>query len=119
MVQRTLRPHGLTWSQVAILEAIVRSGPLNHRMIGKAVARSSGNVTTVVDNLERRGLVRRERDSDDRRCVTVHLTTEGEQVARAILPTYTREVVRLMNALSRDERDTLARLCDTLDKAQE
>lgn len=115
-LQRTLRPHGLTMSQVAILEAIVRHGPLNHRQIGRTVGRSSGNVTTVTDNLERRNLVRRERDKQDRRCVTVHLTPEGEKVTRTILPAYTHEIMRVMAALSKEERDVLARLCDALEK---
>jgi CDP-glucose 4,6-dehydratase len=53
--------------------------------IGAKLLKSSGNVTLVVDNLEKRGLVRRERDSDDRRVVTVRGALENfDDVARAL-----------------------------------
>lgn len=113
-VQRTLRQHGLTPSQLAILELLVRRGPMHHRQIGQWVSRSSGNVTTVVDNLERRGLVRRERSRRDRRCVTVHLTGEGRAVAERVLPTYVEEVNRAMAALDEQGLTELSSLCDVL-----
>lgn len=113
-VQKTLRQYGLTPSQLAILELLVRRGPMHHRQIGQWVSRSSGNVTTVVDNLERRGLVRRERSRRDRRCVTVHLTADGRNIAEKILPTYMKEVGRAMGALDEGKQEELRSLCDLL-----
>lgn len=113
-VQKTLRQYGLTPSQLAILELLVRRGPMHHRQIGQWVSRSSGNVTTVVDNLERRGLVRRERSRRDRRCVTVHLTAEGRNIAEKILPTYMKEVGKAMGALDEGKQEELRSLCDLL-----
>src|SRR5437763_663577 len=58
---------GLTPTQLGILEALLHLGPLGQRTLGAKLLSSGGNITTVVDNLERRGLVRRERRDDDRR----------------------------------------------------
>lgn len=113
-VQRLLRPHNLTPSQLAILELLVRRGPMHHRQIGQWVSRSSGNVTTVVDNLERRNLVRRERSRKDRRCVTVHLTSEGRSTAEKILPAYVEEVSKAMAPLSAAELASLTKLTGAL-----
>src|SRR6478672_962992 len=65
---------GLTWSQFGVLEALLHVGPLCQKDLGEKLLKSTGNITMVVDNLERRGLVRRVRGTQDRRYVTVHLT---------------------------------------------
>src|SRR5579872_514812 len=66
---------GLTHGQFAVLEALFHLGPLNQCDLARKLLRSGGNVTVVVDNLEKRGLVRRERQKDDRRMVVVSLTS--------------------------------------------
>src|SRR5262245_26461965 len=62
---------GLTTSQFGTLEALYHLGPMCQTEIGRKILRSSGNITLVIDNLEKRGLVRRERAEDDRRRVSV------------------------------------------------
>ena len=64
---RHLSSFGLTISQFGVLEALFHLGPLSQKDIGQKILRSSGNITMVIDNLEKRGLVRRERDRQDRR----------------------------------------------------
>src|SRR5512134_1064887 len=59
----------LTWSQFAVLEALYHLGHMTQGEISAKVLKSGSNMTTVIDNLERDGLVRRERDADDRRVV--------------------------------------------------
>ena len=52
----------VTVSQFGVLEALHHLGPLRQGEISAKLLRSGGNITLVVDNLEARGLVRRERD---------------------------------------------------------
>lgn len=47
----------LTVSQFGTLEALLHLGPLNQRTIGEKLLKSGGNVTMVIDNLERCGHV--------------------------------------------------------------
>ena len=53
----------VTISQFGVLEALHHLGPLRQGEISAKLLRSGGNITLVVDNLEVRGLVRRERDA--------------------------------------------------------
>ena len=52
---------GLTTGQFGILEALLHLGPMCQKTIGQKLLRSGGNITLVVDNLEKQGWVRRER----------------------------------------------------------
>jgi MarR family 2-MHQ and catechol resistance regulon transcriptional repressor len=102
---------GLTESQFGVLEAIHHLGPLCQADLGRKILKSGGNMTMVVDNLERRQLVRRERDQKDRRFSTVHLTKEGEQLITSLLPRHVAAIADEFSSLSATEQDELARLC--------
>jgi MarR family 2-MHQ and catechol resistance regulon transcriptional repressor len=68
----------------------------------------------VVDNLERRALVQRERDPADRRYITVHLTAKGRQLIQELFPKVVVNVTREFSLLSPDEQRLLAKLCKRL-----
>ncbi len=55
-IHRHLASVGLTLSQFAVLEALYHLGPLYQREIGQKLLKSSGNITMVIDNLEKRRL---------------------------------------------------------------
>jgi MarR family 2-MHQ and catechol resistance regulon transcriptional repressor len=109
-----MRAAGLTESQFGALEALLHLGPLcQHELAGK-VLKSAGNMTTVVDNLERRGLVERRRDREDRRVVTIHLTDHGRELVRDVFPRVVEVLVDAFSALSAGEQQQLAALCRRL-----
>ena len=118
-LSRALKPHGITLSQLSVMETLRESGPLHQRLIGQKLLRSSGNITTVVENLERRGLVRRKRGVRDRRFVTVHLTASGKALLESILPGWQDEVRQAMGVLSGEDQATLARICESLEETPE
>jgi MarR family 2-MHQ and catechol resistance regulon transcriptional repressor len=109
---------GLTESQIAVLEAIRHLGPLQQGELCRKILRSGSNLTTVVDNLERAGLVRRVRDESDRRIQVVHLTDEGRSLIERALPAHVERITRCMAALQPDEQRELGRLCRKLGRAQ-
>ena len=109
---------GLTESQFGALEALYHLGPLHQRELGAKLLRSSGNVTMVVDNLEKRGLVRRERGVEDRRFVTVHLTDAGRRLIARLFPVHAARITAEMSALTPAEQDELGRLCRKLGKRE-
>jgi MarR family transcriptional regulator, 2-MHQ and catechol-resistance regulon repressor len=113
-LNRLLSEHELTISQFGTLEALLHLGPMGQTEIGTKLLKSSGNITMVVDNLEKRGLVRRERGSSDRRCVTVHLTESGRALISEIFPRHAAAIARQMSALEPGEQRELARLCRRL-----
>src|SRR2546430_6740470 len=103
-LSRPLAEAGLTPTQVGVVEALLHLGPLGQRVLGDKLLMSGGNITTVVDNLERRGLVRRERRGDDRRHVTVHLTPEGRRLISRVFPGHVAAIVEAFSALTAAER---------------
>jgi DNA-binding MarR family transcriptional regulator len=76
------RRSGLTPSQVVVLQIIATAGQAGAGAISDTSRLSQATVTALLDKLEERGLVRRRRDSGDRRRVTVELTPEGETALR-------------------------------------
>jgi MarR family transcriptional regulator, 2-MHQ and catechol-resistance regulon repressor len=104
----------LTWSQFAVLEALYHLGPLTQGEISAKVLKSGSNITTVIDNLERDGLVRRERDTKDRRVIHVLLTEAGTGKIEAVLPGHVAALVEEFNILSPKEQETLGELCKKL-----
>jgi MarR family 2-MHQ and catechol resistance regulon transcriptional repressor len=107
---------GLRENQFGALEALFHLGPLHQCDLAKKLLRSSGNMTMVVDNLEKRGLVRREPGVEDRRYNTVHLTDAGRELIARVLPGHIYEIVREMGVLTPAEQDELGRLCRKLGK---
>jgi len=109
----------LTPSQFAVLEALYHLGSLTQGEVSTKVLKSGSNMTTVIDNLERDGLVRRERDAKDRRVINVHLTEAGSQKVDAVLPKHVGALVEEFSVLSASEQLTLGELCKKLGKGQE
>ena len=104
---RHLASTGLTVSQFAVLEALYQLGPLSQREIGQKILRSSGNITMVIDNLEKNGLARRERFEADRRCFIVHLTDKGYQLINNIFPPHAAVIAEDLRVLTAAEQDAV------------
>jgi MarR family 2-MHQ and catechol resistance regulon transcriptional repressor len=113
-IHRHLASLGLTLSQFATLEALYHLGPLSQREIGQKILRSSGNITMVIDNLEKRGLVQRKRSETDRRYFIVHLTHGGHAFISKIFPPHADVIAKELNTLTAAEQDTLGSLCKKL-----
>ena len=104
----------LTYSQFAVLEALYHLGPMTQGEVSQKVLKSGSNMTTVIDNLERDGLVHRERNTNDRRVIHVHLTEAGTSKVEAVLPGHVAALVEEFRVLSASEQETLGALCKKL-----
>jgi MarR family 2-MHQ and catechol resistance regulon transcriptional repressor len=114
---RHVATEGVTLGQFGVLEALLHLGPLCQGELGTKLLRSGSNLTTVVDNLETRGLVRRTRRADDRRVIDVSLTPEGRRLISRLFPAHARRIVRLFRALSPADQGQLGDLCRTLGRS--
>ncbi len=101
----------LTVSQFGVLETLLHLGPLSQTEICGKLLKSGGNTTMVVDNLEKRGLVRRETSAEDRRITVVHLTPAGDALIREIFPRQAQVIAEEMSMLSEQEKRELGALC--------
>jgi len=109
---------GLTTSQFGVLEALFHLGPLCQKELASKILKSSGNMTLVIDNLEKRSLVRRTRDAEDRRYYRIHLTDQGRDLMTSLFPRHAQRIREEMASLSPAEQAELGRLCKILGRAQ-
>lgn len=104
----------LTVSQFGTLEVLHHLGPLNQRSIGEKLLKSGGNITMVIDNLEKQGYVIRKKDPSDRRAVLIHLTKEGERFINQFFPKHLDRIKEEFSVLTEEEKKTLADICKKL-----
>lgn|SRR5689334_3493885 len=109
----------LTPSQFAVLEALYHVGPLCLGELAKRILTSSGNLTMVVDNLEKRGLARRRQQGNDKRFIQAVITPAGRKLISRIFPQHARRIYEIMNRLSAAEQEQLGRLCRKLGTGEE
>lgn len=115
-VSPKLQRSGLTVSQFGVLEAIHHLGPMCQKELGEKLLQSGGNITMVVNNLERQGLVVRLRDEVDKRYILVHLTWRGSELIQQVFPEHLNEVQEIFDPLNLDELKQLSSLLRKLGK---
>ncbi|MDD5302926.1 MAG: MarR family winged helix-turn-helix transcriptional regulator [Elusimicrobia bacterium] len=108
----------LTQSQFGALEALLHLGPLCAAQLARKILRTKGNLTLVIENLEKGGLVSRARRDDDRRVLTVELTAKGRRLVGGMFPAHAAGIARAFGVLTAEEQEELRRLCRKLGKAQ-
>lgn len=100
-----------TESQFYVLDSLYHSGPLTQKDIGEKVFRSGGNITLVIDNLEKQGYVKRVRGKEDRRYFTIHLTKAGKNLMDKVFPQFLSAIKEEMKILGETEHKQLQELC--------
>src|SRR5271168_2281763 len=111
-----LESQGLTMGQFGVVEALFHLGPMCQKTLGEKLLRSGGNITLIVDNLEKHKWVRRERQSQDRRMVMISLTAKGQKLIKKVMPPHAEVIVKEMNRLTPAEQEELRRICRKLGK---
>jgi MarR family 2-MHQ and catechol resistance regulon transcriptional repressor len=106
----------LTISQFGVMEALLHLGPLAQNILGEKILKSNSNMTTVIDNLEKRELVYRERAKNDRRKIIVHLTEKGRQMIEKVFPIHVEAIEKEFSVLTKDEKNQLCNLLRKLGK---
>ena len=118
LARETMQAAHLTEAQFGVLEVLLHLGPLTMGEIARKHLKSPNNFSVVVDNLERDGLVRRERDTCDRRTVYVHLTDAGRACIASLFPTHAQKVTEIMSVLTAGEQETLGELLRRLGRQE-
>lgn len=113
-VEASVHPFGLSASQFGVLDTLAERGAVHQQELAEALGRSKAQMTAIIDALETRQLVRRERHATDRRFMTVHLTDAGQDILLQATPVRTAAIVDLMSELTGEQRARLARLCRRL-----
>ena len=71
-------------------------------------------MTTVLENLEKQGYVRREKSKTDGRSVTIHLSPEGRTIIKRVFPKHAVRISDVFGVLTPAEQKQLGKLCKKL-----
>ena len=82
----SVRRHGLTHAQFDIIATLGNTKGMSYKELGERTLITKGTLTGVIERLEQKGLVLRERSSDDKRSFFVRLTPAGDQVFCEVFP---------------------------------
>jgi MarR family multiple antibiotic resistance transcriptional regulator len=104
-----LEPFGVTGAQFEVLKNLARSDNETAASLCRALHHDTGSMTRMLDRLQQKGLVSRERDTGDRRLVFLRLTRAGESLIPKIRPALRRALRRHLAGFTPDEIDSLKR----------
>jgi MarR family 2-MHQ and catechol resistance regulon transcriptional repressor len=119
ILNASLSKEGLTESQFGILEALLHLGPMSQKNLGSKILKSGGNITLVIDNLEKRGLVIRRRGVDDRRYFNIQLTEKGRKLIESVFPKQLKIITEEIGILSENDQRELQRMCKLIGLKQQ
>ena len=106
-IERCVAAQGLCLSDFMVMEALLHKGPLTMSAIGEKVLLASASMTSAVDRLAERGLVRRKESAEDRRVRMVELTAAGKRFISALYAQHERDLEAIAADLSAAERRQL------------
>ncbi|QLE57653.1 MarR family winged helix-turn-helix transcriptional regulator [Nostoc sp. TCL26-01] len=105
-----LEPFGLTPFHWLVLCCLWQEDGLPTSSIGDKLKQVGGTLTGVLDRMEERGLVRRERDANDRRIWRIWLTDAGRELATVLPPISANLLDEAMSGISGSERELFSQL---------
>lgn len=115
-LSKSFHENDLTESQFGVLEALYHLGPLCQKELADKLLVSGGNMTFVIDNLEKRGLVERVRNEKDRRFFNIRLTKKGNRKIKKLFPKHISLIVDEFQCLTASEQEKLREICRKLGK---
>jgi len=104
---------GATQQQWAVLDILNEAGPNGIPLseLGKSLDVTKGNITGLIDRMERDGLAKRKDDPKDRRVIRANITAKGKKVLRDIQPVKVQWASRLFDGFNtKDKKDIMYQL---------
>ncbi|HEY7556409.1 MAG TPA: MarR family transcriptional regulator [Candidatus Binatia bacterium] len=109
-LEADLEKQGLTPPQFYVLATIGYAGGLPFGEIGAKMMVTVSNLTGIVDRLEEKKLVSRERDEHDRRVVHVVLTDKGAKLYKNTIPLFEKSISGIFTNLDKAQQKELSAL---------
>src|SRR3984957_8280363 len=106
-IEGSITAQGLGLSDFMVLEVLLHKGPLPISVIGEKVLLASASMTSAIDRLEKRELVRRKSCATDRRTRYVELTDSGKAFIEEIYARHEKDLECVTSGLTYAERRTL------------
>ncbi len=105
-----IRQHGLTPGEFGVLEALYHKGPMSLTELQRKILVTSGGMTYLIDQLEKKGHVTRKSAPTDRRACLASLSSKGGKLIARIFPPHAKKLEQILAGLSRAEQKTVRTL---------
>lgn len=109
-------PHDVTTEQWSVLARLCEEDGISQKELAARVSKDQTNVTRILDQLQRKGLVVRKANPDDRRSFLPSVTPEGQAMYERIAPLEEKTIALAMEGLQPDEvaklKELLQRIAD-------
>ena len=109
-----IQRHALSSSEFGVLEMLYHKGPTSLGVLAERILLTSGSLTYVVDQLDKRGLVQRVPCPKDRRVTYADLTAAGRALIREIFPHHAEQIRQAVAGLTPEEQETAIALLKKL-----
>jgi len=106
-IDAEIAPLGITWAQWGTLLQIANGKAETASDLCRNSACDTGSMTRMLDRLEQKGWLRRERSADDRRVVYLRLTDEGREIYPQLPPIAVKVLNHHLRGFSRDELEAM------------
>ena len=103
----TIKKSGLTSAQFGVLDALYNKGDLRICELIEKILTTSGNITVVIKNLEKDGLIKRKPDPKDKRSCIIEITEKGKKIMEDIFPEHIKNIESIFEVLTDEEKTTL------------
>ncbi|PZO93995.1 MarR family winged helix-turn-helix transcriptional regulator [Streptococcus halichoeri] len=116
-VSESYKPYALTPTQFAVLDVLYAKGPLKIGELIDSMLATSGNMTVVINNMVKKGWVKRDACPNDKRSFLVTLTAKGQAVIEQALPAHIAQVEEVFSVLTPAEQEQLITLLKKFKKS--
>lgn len=112
-----IEANGLTIGQFALLELLYHRGEQSIGAATKLSMSTPGNMTVVVKNLVKRGLITTHKNPSDKRSSTLSITEEGKSIMSSLFPEHSQRIKSFLSGLSSEEQKETKTLLRKLNKS--
>jgi len=113
-VNEEINKYGVTPSQFGVMEALYHLGDMPIGKLGEKILVTGGNMTVILDNLEKNGYTERVKCPTDRRSLYIRLTEKGKELIESVFPSHKTLITNVFSALSEEEQIILGNLLKKL-----
>lgn len=106
-VEEDIKDLGLNPTEFAVLELIYNKGDQPIQKIGEKVLIASSSITYVVDQLEKKKLIKRKSCPNDRRVTHATITPEGKDLMDTVFPQHRATMNEIFGGLDSEEKENL------------
>jgi DNA-binding MarR family transcriptional regulator len=110
LVSNQFSPYGITPEQFTVLRRLAEQNGISQKELSIRAEKDQTNITRIVDQLEKKGLVRRETDKEDRRSFLTYITAEGKVLLEKLIPIEAGVEKEALTGLSKEDIELCRRI---------